>query len=145
MLFRDLVRLFATYNDLTIALLQQFFQISDKRVARSALALYSSFTERMDRVARFLQSAQAVGVDARDLPADLARAPASLLHALDCHVCLLEGRDPPPAPEATPPARPPPPPATANPFLAAAEPPPPQPQPPPPPQQPPSAGTNPFA
>lgn len=68
LLFRDLVRLFACYNDCIILLLQKFFSITDRKVARSVLALYVSFTERMERVSGFLRVAESVGVEKGEIP-----------------------------------------------------------------------------
>ena len=127
LLFRDLVRLFASFNDCIISLLESFFTVKEVKTARVALDLYIQFTERMDRVAEFLKTAEAVGVDRGDIP-DLARAPYSLLNHLEGHCLVLEGKDPtevlnrpPPVKAVAPPAVPAPPPTAAafNPFLAA--------------------------
>lgn len=47
----------------------------------------------MDRVAEFLKVAENVGIDKGDIP-DLAKAPSSLLEALEGHLANLEGRKP---------------------------------------------------
>merc|ERR1711862_4685 len=47
----------------------------------------------MDRVAEFLKVAETVGIDKGDIP-DLAKAPSSLLEALEGHLANLEGRKP---------------------------------------------------
>lgn len=45
----------------------------------------------MDRVAEFLKVAEKFGIDKNDIP-DLAKAPSSLLEALESHLANLEGR-----------------------------------------------------
>merc|ERR1719397_2426805 len=64
-----------------------------KKQARDALDLYKKFLIRMDRVAEFLKVAESVGIDKGDIP-DLAKAPSSLLEALEGHLASLEGRKP---------------------------------------------------
>lgn len=92
LLFRDLIRLFACYNDGIINLLEKYFDMNKKH-ARDALDLYKKFLIRMDRVAEFLKVAESVGIDKGDIP-DLAKAPSSLLEALEGHLASLEGRKP---------------------------------------------------
>merc|ERR1719228_3040719 len=92
LLFRDLIRLFACYNDGVINLLEKYFDMQ-KKGARDALDLYKKFLIRMDRVAEFLKVAEKFGIDKTEIP-DLARAPSSLLEALEAHLAALEGRKP---------------------------------------------------
>jgi len=92
LLFRDLIRLFACYNDGIINLLEKYFEMQKKQ-ARDALDLYKKFLIRMDRVAEFLKVAEKFGIDKAEIP-DLARAPSSLLEALEGHLANLEGRKP---------------------------------------------------
>lgn len=54
LLFRDLIRLFATYNDAVINLLEKYFTMNKKN-ARDALDFYKKFLTRMDKVAEFLK------------------------------------------------------------------------------------------
>lgn len=90
LLFRDLIRLFACYNDGIINLLEKYFDMNKKQ-CRDALDLYKKFLTRMDRVGEFLKVAENVGIDKGDLP-DLTKAPSSLLDALEQHLATLEGR-----------------------------------------------------
>ncbi|KAF8368518.1 unc-11 [Pristionchus pacificus] len=94
LLFRDLIRLFACYNDGVINLLEKFFDMN-KKEAREALDMYKSFLGRLDKVSAFLSVAESVGMDKGEIP-DLTRAPASLLEALEAHLYHLEGGRPPP-------------------------------------------------
>uniref|UniRef100_A0A182Q973 ENTH domain-containing protein n=1 Tax=Anopheles farauti TaxID=69004 RepID=A0A182Q973_9DIPT len=90
LLFRDLIRLFACYNDGIINLLEKYFDMNKKQ-CRDALDLYKKFLTRMDRVGEFLKVAENVGIDKGDLP-DLTKAPSSLLDALEQHLLALEGK-----------------------------------------------------
>jgi hypothetical protein len=61
LLFRDLIRLFACYNDGIIHLLEEYFDMNKKQ-CREALDLYKKFLVRMDKVSDFLKTAE-VGDD----------------------------------------------------------------------------------
>ncbi|KAH7726921.1 Protein UNC-11 e [Aphelenchoides avenae] len=89
LLFRDLIRLFACYNDGIINLLEKYFDMNKKQ-CRDALDTYKSFLLRLDKVSEFLRVAESVGIDRGEIP-DLTRAPASLLEALESHLWHLEG------------------------------------------------------
>ncbi|XP_055699088.1 phosphatidylinositol-binding clathrin assembly protein LAP isoform X46 [Phlebotomus papatasi] len=90
LLFRDLIRLFACYNDGIINLLEKYFDMNKKQ-CRDALDLYKKFLVRMDRVGEFLKVAENMGIDKGELP-DLTKAPSSLLDALEGHLAFLEGK-----------------------------------------------------
>lgn len=57
LLFRDLIRLFACYNDGIINLLEKYFDMNKKQ-CKDALDLYKKFLVRMDKVAEFLKVAE---------------------------------------------------------------------------------------
>lgn len=88
LLFKDLIRLFACYNDGIINLLEKYFDMNKKH-CREALEIYKKFLARMDRVCEFLKVAEGVGIDRGDIP-DLAKAPSSLMEALEQHLNSLE-------------------------------------------------------
>ncbi|XP_050300731.1 phosphatidylinositol-binding clathrin assembly protein LAP isoform X5 [Anthonomus grandis grandis] len=90
LLFRDLIKLFACYNDGIINLLEKYFDMNKKQ-CKEALDVYKKFLVRMDRVAEFLKVAENVGIDKGDIP-DLTKAPSSLLDALEQHYNHLEGK-----------------------------------------------------
>ncbi|XP_057663951.1 phosphatidylinositol-binding clathrin assembly protein LAP-like isoform X2 [Diorhabda carinulata] len=90
LLFKDLIRLFACYNDGIINLLEKFFDMNKKQ-CKEALDIYKRFLIRMDRVAEFLKVAENVGIDKGDIP-DLTKAPSSLLDALEQHLNYMEGK-----------------------------------------------------
>ncbi|OQV13275.1 Phosphatidylinositol-binding clathrin assembly protein LAP [Hypsibius exemplaris] len=89
LLFRDLIRLFACYNDGIINMLEKYFDMN-KKSCRDALDIYKRFLVRMDKVASFLKVAENVGIPKGEIP-DLTKAPASLLDALEQHLDHLEG------------------------------------------------------
>lgn len=88
LLFKDLIRLFACYNDGIINLLEKYFDMN-KKSCKEALDIYKKFITRMDRVSEFLKVAEDVGFDKDDIP-DLSKAPNSLLDALENHLQSLE-------------------------------------------------------
>uniref|UniRef100_S4RRR9 Phosphatidylinositol-binding clathrin assembly protein n=1 Tax=Petromyzon marinus TaxID=7757 RepID=S4RRR9_PETMA len=90
LLFKDLIRLFACYNDGIINLLEKYFEMNKKN-CKEALDLYKKFLTRMTRVSEFLKVAECVGIDKGDIP-DLTQAPSSLLDALEQHLASLEGK-----------------------------------------------------
>ncbi|OXA57924.1 Phosphatidylinositol-binding clathrin assembly protein LAP [Folsomia candida] len=72
LLFRDLIRLFATYNDAVINLLEKYFTMNKKNARDylfpDALDYYKKFLTRMDKVSDFLKVAEAVGIDKGEIP-----------------------------------------------------------------------------
>uniref|UniRef100_A0A8C5QD12 Synaptosome associated protein 91 n=1 Tax=Leptobrachium leishanense TaxID=445787 RepID=A0A8C5QD12_9ANUR len=99
LLFKDLIKLFACYNDGIINLLEKFFEMK-KGQCKEALEIYKRFLTRMTRVSEFMKIAEQVGIDKGDIP-DLAQddiadepAPSSLMETLEQHLNTLEGRKP---------------------------------------------------
>ncbi|KAJ8409181.1 hypothetical protein AAFF_G00242020 [Aldrovandia affinis] len=90
LLFKDLIKLFACYNDGVINLLEKFFKMK-KAECRDALEIYKRFLTRMTRISEFMKIAEQVGVDKNDIP-DLSYAPPSLLESLETHLNTLEGK-----------------------------------------------------
>ncbi|XP_032876912.1 clathrin coat assembly protein AP180 isoform X13 [Amblyraja radiata] len=118
LLFKDLIKLFACYNDGIINLLEKYFEMK-KGHCKEALDIYKKFLTRMTRVSEFLKVAEQVGIDKGDIP-DLSQvihrriladlkisdtenaplkdctidnpAPSSLLEALEQHLNTLEGK-----------------------------------------------------
>ncbi|XP_056014303.1 phosphatidylinositol-binding clathrin assembly protein LAP-like isoform X21 [Ostrea edulis] len=90
LMFKDLIRLFACYNDGIINLLEKYFDMNKKQ-CKDALEIYKRFLVRMDKVSEFLKTAESVGIDKSDIP-DLAKAPSSLLDALEQHYQSLDGK-----------------------------------------------------
>ncbi|XP_027712412.1 clathrin coat assembly protein AP180 isoform X2 [Vombatus ursinus] len=90
LLFKDLIKLFACYNDGVINLLEKFFEMK-KAQCKDALEIYKRFLTRMTRVSEFLKVAEQVGIDKGDIP-DLTQAPSSLMETLEQHLNTLEGK-----------------------------------------------------
>ncbi|XP_028835294.1 clathrin coat assembly protein AP180 isoform X6 [Denticeps clupeoides] len=90
LLFKDLIKLYACYNDGIINLLEKFFQMK-KGQCKDALEIYKRFLTRMTRVSEFLKVAEQVGIDKNDIP-ELTQAPESLLESLETHLNTLEGK-----------------------------------------------------
>lgn len=88
LLFHDLIRLFASYNDGIINLFEKYFDLN-RKMCREAFEAYKKFLACTDRVAEFLKVAEAINLDRGDIP-DLKRAPSSLLDALEQHLISLE-------------------------------------------------------
>ncbi|KAI3386764.1 hypothetical protein SNEBB_004764 [Seison nebaliae] len=101
LLMKDLIRLFACYNDAIINLLGKYFDLNKKQ-CRQSLDLYKQFLAKMDEIEKFLKLAETIGMEQKEIP-DLARAPSSLINALEKHLANLEGRKyiPPPPQEET--------------------------------------------
>ncbi|KAG5847166.1 hypothetical protein ANANG_G00123140 [Anguilla anguilla] len=83
LLFKDLIKLFACYNDGVINLLEKFFKMK-KGECKDALEIYKRFLTRITRISEFLKIAEQVGVDKNDIP-DVSYAPPSLLESLEAH------------------------------------------------------------
>lgn len=90
LLFKDLVRLFACYNDGIINLLQKYFEMR-KGQCKDGLEIYKRYLVRMEKIQAFFKVAENVGIDKGDMP-DLTSAPSSLLDALQDHLNSLEGK-----------------------------------------------------
>lgn len=88
LLFHDLIRLFASYNEGIINLFEKYFDLN-KKMCREAFEAYKKFLTSTDRVAEFLKVAEAINLDRGEIP-DFKRAPSSLLDALEQHLISLE-------------------------------------------------------
>ncbi|XP_068432632.1 clathrin coat assembly protein AP180-like [Clinocottus analis] len=87
-LFKDLVKLFASYNDGVINLLEKYFKMK-KSDCKEALEIYKRFLTRVTKIGEFLKLAETVGVDKNDIP-DINYAPSSILESLETHMNGLE-------------------------------------------------------
>ncbi|XP_055083590.1 clathrin coat assembly protein AP180 isoform X1 [Periophthalmus magnuspinnatus] len=94
LLFKDLIKLYACYNDGVINLLEKFFQMKRSQ-CKDGLEIYKRFLTRMTRVSEFFKIAEQVGIDKNDIP-ELTQAPESLLESLETHLNTLEGKKPSP-------------------------------------------------
>ncbi|CAF96251.1 unnamed protein product [Tetraodon nigroviridis] len=118
LLFKDLIKLYACYNDGIINLLgtsisltsvnritpverhmlslpplsEKFFQMKRSQ-CKDGLEIYKRFLTRMTRVSDFFKIAEQMGIDKNDIP-ELTQAPESLLESLETHLNTLEGKKP---------------------------------------------------
>ncbi|KAG8184760.1 hypothetical protein JTE90_019356 [Oedothorax gibbosus] len=90
LLYRDLIQLFAAYNDGIINLFEKYFNMNKKH-CKEALDIYKKFIVAMDKVSDFLKVAESVGIDKGSIP-DLTKAPCSLLEEMENHLTFLEGK-----------------------------------------------------
>uniref|UniRef100_A0A3P8WUY1 Clathrin coat assembly protein AP180 n=1 Tax=Cynoglossus semilaevis TaxID=244447 RepID=A0A3P8WUY1_CYNSE len=88
LLFKDLVKLFASYNDGIINLLEKYFKMK-KSDCKDALEIYKRFLTRVTKIGEFMKLAETVGVDKNDIP-DINYAPSSILESLETHMNGLE-------------------------------------------------------
>ncbi|KAF7658371.1 hypothetical protein LDENG_00013430 [Lucifuga dentata] len=88
LLFKDLVKLFASYNDGIINLLERYFKMK-KSDCKEALEIYKRFLTRVTKIGEFMKLAETVGVDKNDIP-DINYAPSSILESLETHMNGLE-------------------------------------------------------
>ncbi|XP_068610010.1 clathrin coat assembly protein AP180-like [Brachionichthys hirsutus] len=88
LLFKDLVKLFASYNDGIINLLEKYFKMK-KSDCKEALEIYKRFLTRVTKIGEFMKLAETVGVDKNDIP-DINYAPSSILENLETHMNGLE-------------------------------------------------------
>lgn len=88
MLYKDLVKLYAVYNDALINVLEKFFEMS-KPQCKEAMAAYKKFITRQEPVQRFLQLAEDVGMD-KQSHLNLRQVPEDLLPALESHLSEMD-------------------------------------------------------
>uniref|UniRef100_A0A3B5KNL5 Synaptosome associated protein 91 n=1 Tax=Takifugu rubripes TaxID=31033 RepID=A0A3B5KNL5_TAKRU len=67
LLFKDLIKLYACYNDGIINLLEKFFQMKRSQ-CKDGLEIYKRFLTRMTRVSDFFKIAEQMGIDKNDIP-----------------------------------------------------------------------------
>jgi 6-pyruvoyl-tetrahydropterin synthase len=86
LLHRDLVRLYATYNDAMIVIISKFYDMKMSH-CKIAFKIYKDFLDHLDQFKKFFELAERVGciVDKGDVP-DLSKAPKSLLKPFQEHV-----------------------------------------------------------
>ncbi|CAL8316647.1 unnamed protein product [Merluccius merluccius] len=88
LLFKDLVKLFASYNDGIINLLDKYFKMK-KSDCKEALEIYKRFLTRVTKIGEFMKMAETIGVDKNDIP-DINYSSSSILESLETHMNGLE-------------------------------------------------------
>eukprot|EP00064_Thunnus_orientalis_P003786 superscaffoldBa00000323_g3797 len=89
LLFKDLVKLFASYNDGIINLLEKYFKMK-KSDCKEALEIYKRFLTRVTKIGEFMKLAETVGVDKNDIPDINYKHPCLTHHHLPTQ-CLHPG------------------------------------------------------
>ncbi|CAH8608317.1 unnamed protein product [Schistosoma rodhaini] len=94
-LYRDLIRLYAVYNEGMINLIGRYFTMS-KRDCRVSLEIYKNFLKRMESMNTFVKVAESaepggtpLSIDSENNP--FKPVPPSVLEALEEHLTYLEG------------------------------------------------------
>ena len=90
LLYKELLGLFASYNDGMIKLLENYSDLEINQ-AREALDRYLKFIRRMPKVAVFVRLAKDIGI-VTDTILDLSKIPRDLSEALKVHLASLEGK-----------------------------------------------------
>uniref|UniRef100_A0A0X3NGH5 Phosphatidylinositol-binding clathrin assembly protein n=2 Tax=Schistocephalus solidus TaxID=70667 RepID=A0A0X3NGH5_SCHSO len=88
LLYKDLIRLFASYNEGMMNLIERYFSMKRSQ-CRIALDLYSNFPEIMNKVDSFLTVAENLGI-ADKSSMGLHPVPPKVLEAMQQHLALLE-------------------------------------------------------
>ncbi|KAL7056554.1 hypothetical protein AAHC03_020883 [Spirometra sp. Aus1] len=88
LLYKDLIRLFASYNEGMMNLIERYFSMKRSQ-CRIALDLYSNFPEIMNKVDSFLTVAENLGI-ADKSSMGLHPVPPKVLEAMEQHLALLE-------------------------------------------------------
>lgn len=89
LLYKDLNRIFAAYQEAIINLVERYFNLSRKK-AREALSMYKKYLARMDKVAQFFKVVEQVGLDKSEMP-DTSKL-TSLLGIFEAHLNQLEAK-----------------------------------------------------
>lgn len=105
LLYKDLIRLYAVYNEAMINIIGNYFSMP-KKDCQESLRIYKSFIKRMDQVNSFVKVAEAceplnLQEDHNSQSLIFKPVPPSVLEALEQHLVYLEGRK---IPDRTPPA-----------------------------------------
>ncbi|VDM18422.1 unnamed protein product [Hydatigera taeniaeformis] len=96
LLYKDLIRLYAVYNEAMINIIEKFFSMS-KKDCQESLRIYKAFLKRMEHVNHFIKVAEAC--DLLQLQDGFGKqslifkpVPTSVLDALEGHLAHLEGK-----------------------------------------------------
>jgi hypothetical protein len=89
LLYKDLNRIFAAYQEAIINLVERYFKLSRKKT-REALNMYKKYLDRMDKVSNFYKIVEQVGLDKCEMP-DTSKL-TSLLSVLEEHMNQLEAK-----------------------------------------------------
>ncbi|KAL3312347.1 hypothetical protein Ciccas_009061 [Cichlidogyrus casuarinus] len=88
LLYKDLIRLFASFNEGMINLIEKYFTLKRKE-CKVGMKLYHHFPKIMDKVTEFLTVAENLGIGERD-SLGLMPVPDKVINAMEKHLALLE-------------------------------------------------------
>ncbi|TPP64878.1 Phosphatidylinositol-binding clathrin assembly protein LAP [Fasciola gigantica] len=90
LLYKDLVRLFASYNEGMINLIEKYFTLKLNE-CRLGMELYHNFPGILDKITEFLTLAESLGIGDKD-SLGLQPVPEKVIHAMEQHLAILESK-----------------------------------------------------
>ncbi|VDP83319.1 unnamed protein product [Echinostoma caproni] len=90
LLYKDLIRLFASYNEGMINLIEKYFTLKLKE-CRLGMDLYHNFPGILDKITEFLTLAEGLGIGDKD-SLGLQPVPEKVIHAMEQHLAILESK-----------------------------------------------------
>ncbi|KAF5402992.1 Phosphatidylinositol-binding clathrin assembly protein LAP [Paragonimus heterotremus] len=90
LLYKDLIRLFASYNEGMINLIEKYFTLKRSQ-CRVGLDLYHGFPEVQAKITDFLTLAESMGIGDRD-SLGLQPVPPKVIQAMEQHLAILESK-----------------------------------------------------
>ncbi|KAA0192575.1 Phosphatidylinositol-binding clathrin assembly protein [Fasciolopsis buskii] len=90
LLYKDLIRLFASYNEGMINLIEKYFTLKLKE-CRLGMELYHNFPGILDKITEFLTLAESLGIGDKD-SLGLQPVPEKVIHAMEQHLAILESK-----------------------------------------------------
>nr|CDS21296.1 phosphatidylinositol binding clathrin assembly [Echinococcus granulosus] len=88
LLYKDLIRLFASYNEGMMNLVEKYFSMKPSH-CKTAIELYRDFPNVMSRVDEFLTVAESLGIGDKE-SMGLHPVPPQILEAMEQHLALLK-------------------------------------------------------
>ncbi|CAH8611427.1 unnamed protein product [Heterobilharzia americana] len=90
LLYKDLIRLFASYNEGMINLIEKYFTLK-RRQCRLGLDLYHAFPGLLSKLTEFLALAESLGIGDKD-SLGLQPVPEKVIQAMEQHLQILESK-----------------------------------------------------
>ncbi|TGZ63290.1 hypothetical protein CRM22_007004 [Opisthorchis felineus] len=90
LLYKDLIRLFASYNEGMMNLIEKYFSLRRKQ-CRAGLDLYHAFPDLQAKLTEFLSVAESLGIGDKD-SLGLQPVPPKVIQAMEQHLAILESK-----------------------------------------------------
>ncbi|KAK4468864.1 hypothetical protein MN116_008028 [Schistosoma mekongi] len=90
LLYKDLIRLFASYNEGMINLIEKYFSLK-RRQCRLGMDLYHAFPGLLSKLTEFLTLAESLGIGDKD-SLGLRPVPEKVIQAMEQHLQILESK-----------------------------------------------------